>query len=386
MNIKKLTQLTAHYTFKQLLNFSLCLFFLSLFFSIFFNAYAGQLDTLGDGTHYMSMYYGDLAKSPFGYRMLTPYIAKLLPWEAIISFKIITFFSLGLTSALLGIYSNKIKLPLIFTIALIFFWFFSYPFIYNSTTVVRVDPPMLLLISVIILESKYRVSYIFHLFFICLGVLFHEMILIVIPALWFDKIFKGNLTGGLTYKYWSLILITIISLAFFLFTRNYLEVLPSHGMSYIDTPFEMIKFVLTKSGGVIMHILRIYSSFGPILIFSIFFVFFQKKTFESLPFWLVLMLVIAATFFAVDTLRVMSIIYLPILLYSVQFLHSIWNSGFKYLALSGFGLQILFSIVVYLNFASFESSISLNLIAALFSLASLIICCFISYRNYFKNV
>lgn len=384
MKMTRLTQLATLYIVKQPLSISLGILTLSFGFMMCFNGYVSKLETLGDGMHYMRMYHGDLAKSPFGYRILTPYLANLLPWNAEISFKIVTYFSLGLTSVFLYVYSRKIQLPLKFAIGMILIWFFSYPFIYNSVSSVRVDPPMLMLIVAIILASKYSFSYLSHVVLICIGVLFHEMVLIVIPALWLDKIFGGNLTGGLFYKYWELMLISLIPLVFLFLSRNYIEVLPTDGMSYIDTPFRMINFVLAKSGGEIMHILRLYVSYGPIIIYGFFFMLFQRKIVAILPFCLLLILVIIATLFAVDTLRVMSIINLPVLLYGVRYLNVVWSSGFKFLASLAFGLQIIFSFVVYVNFASFEGSTALLPTAILVSVASLVTCLIVSCFMYLR--
>ena len=376
-----LTQILRHK-----LVFSLILFISSLFFSFLCNSLVSQLNTLGDGIYYMSMYNDEIVKSPWGYRIATPFLASLMPFEPIISFKIITFLSLCFTSIILGLYSDKMRLPFLFSVIFIVFWFFSFAFIYNSTSIVRVDPLMLLLISVIILLSKYRVSNMIILILLCFGIIVHEMVLITIPILWIDKIFGGNLTGGSMYKYKELVFITFLTLCFFLISRTQIEVLPEKVMSYIDTPFQMVNYVLSKSGGVFKHILRIYSSFGPILVFSVFCFLFRKKLNTSIPYIFILLTAVAATFLAVDTLRVMSIIYIPVLFYSVQYLYLIQKLGYEYLTIFCIFSQILFSLLVYMNFATFESSILLNLISASLSILSLLVCCYISYFNFNKDV
>ena len=161
MKIKNNNPIKAINTFK----YPLIVFFgstlFSVVFALFWIYYGDEWERLSDGYHYMAMYNDNVAASPFGYRILTPYLARLLPWEAMNSFKFITICSVSLTSGFLGLYTIKMKMPLIFTITLTLFWVLSFPFIFSSTTIVRVDAPMLLLISIIILFSKYRVSYIF---------------------------------------------------------------------------------------------------------------------------------------------------------------------------------------------------------------------------------
>ena len=50
---------------------------------------ADEWEILGDGVHYIKLYNGEIADGPFGYRILAPALARLLPWDATKSFTFI---------------------------------------------------------------------------------------------------------------------------------------------------------------------------------------------------------------------------------------------------------------------------------------------------------
>lgn len=77
-----------------------------------------------------------------------------------------------------------------------YFWVVSYPFIYYGTTFVRADPPMLLLLASALLLARRSVSPLWLFLVLSMGVLAHEMILVVVPFLWLDKFLRGTFGGG----------------------------------------------------------------------------------------------------------------------------------------------------------------------------------------------
>ncbi len=323
----------------------------------------------GDAVHYVSVYNGELAPAPWGYRIMTPFLAQLLPWDVKTNFAMISINSIALTTGVLSLYGKKIGFTLKDILFLIFFWMISYTFVYYSTAIIRADAPMLLILATIFLLSKYRVSATILLILISFGTFFHEMILISIPALWLDKIFSGKLTGGMNYKFYELVIISIGSLFIVIIARSFfINVLPG---SDLGSP---VISILEYTGGSVKHALRIYAAYGPVLLFCLFFVVIKRLSSVVYPFAGLLLITISATFYAADTLRIMSILYLPVLLYATQYLLiHLKNEKYKtFLSLTL--LQIMFSFTVFGNLRTFETSIILNMIAITISFVSLAFC------------
>ena len=74
----------------------------------------------GDAVHYVSVYNGELAPKPWGYRIMTPFFAQLLPWDVKTNFAIITINSIALTTGVLALYGKKIGFTLNDILFLIF--------------------------------------------------------------------------------------------------------------------------------------------------------------------------------------------------------------------------------------------------------------------------
>lgn len=144
--------------------------------------------------------------------------------------------------------------------------------------------------------------------------------------------------------------------------------------SYVKSPTEMVLCVLQYSGGSIKHALRIYAAFGPVLVYRFFEVVgFSRQPRDAVVYLAVLVLVVAATFLATDTLRVMEIFFLPVLLYASRFVVRVWHGlGWRYLAAALVTFQLLYSSVVYLHLRTCEGSWVLNLAAALLSALALL--------------
>lgn len=367
----------------MLLEKSIFLFLLSyligLIAAISWLNFAETWQIFGDAVHYVSIYNGDLAPAPWGYRIMTPYLASLLPWDIKSNFAMVSINSLALIAGVLALYGRKIGLTFQSIFLLVILWIISYPFIYYSSAIVRADAPMLLILAVIFLASHYRVSSFILLILILIGTLFHEMILISIVALLLDKTFMGKLTGGLNYKYIELILITIFSLFFLLIVRSFfIDILPVEDLNIKSLS------ILEYTGGVIKHALRIYSSYGPLFLYCLFFVFTQNLYSLKLPLTGLLLITISATFYAADTLRVMSILYIPVLLYSAEYISNNMHTK-KYSIFSALIiLQISYSYTVFGHLRTFESSITLNIIAAIVSIISLAFCIIILQKKLTK--
>lgn len=362
------------------------IFFISLGFA-FLWVYIGEpWEVLADGTHYMKMYNGELAPSPFGYRVLTPFLASLLPWSAKINFAFITLVSLSITTSLLVQYIVVIGGSTINKILVALFWITSFPFIYYGTTFIRADAIMYLLIALTILLSKYRISSLILLFLLAIGTFAHEMVMIVIPALWLDKIFNGSLTGGKSYSYKELLILTVAVLSVFIVSRMYIETSVSTAKSYLDTPYEMVAFVINYSGGIIKHMLRIYATFGPLFLFAIVYVFFIKKSFSDFMVFIgLLLLIFLATFLATDTLRVVAILFFPIITYASYFLITILNNGYKRTAIALIIFQLIYSYIMFLHLRTFESSTTMNILVACISLITVIVLIWLYKRKIYEH-
>ena len=114
-------------------------FILSIFMSSFFYFFGDNWGEYGDAIHYLSLYNGHEAPFPWSQRLLTPYLSSLLPFSPKINFLTINYLALGLTGCLLFLlFDSKKNNELKFLILIL--WFISYPFTYNSTAIIRVDP------------------------------------------------------------------------------------------------------------------------------------------------------------------------------------------------------------------------------------------------------
>ncbi|HFC52847.1 MAG TPA: hypothetical protein ENJ43_00235 [Gammaproteobacteria bacterium] len=346
----------------------------SVLLSVLWIFLADKWDVLADGKHYMMMYHGEVARSPFGYRVLTPFLASLLPFDAMTSFAVVTLSSLALTSGVLMLYAESAKLPGSARMAVFLFWVTSFPYLYYGTTFVRADGLMFLTIALVILLSRFKVSSLVLMVLLSIGTLAHEMVMIVIPALWLDRVFSGTLTGGRHYDYRQLLLITIGTLSFYVLTRLVVQTSESPEPTYLKSPVEMFFYALEYSGGAVKHILRVYASFGPIFLFSLFYVVFVRRNArDALVYFGLLVTVFAATFLATDTLRVMAIFFLPVMTYAGYFIYFAGSKGSRMVPIFMVLLQVLYSSIVYFNLRTFEGSLVMNVAAAIISIIALLV-------------
>ena len=206
-------------------------------------------EVLADGRHYIAMFHGGLAAAPFGYRILVPAAARLLPWGVQTDFAIITLICLIITTGVVGELATSPGASRFRSFAACLFWGSSFAFAYYSTTQVRVDAPMLLLLALVILLARSRAPAYLLGVLIALGVLAHEFMLVCIPALWLDKLSSGTLTGGAGYRARALVLVTAFGLGCFLIRNLTITTLPGQE-SYLTSPIvDIAASALKYSGG-----------------------------------------------------------------------------------------------------------------------------------------
>ncbi len=344
----------------------------SIFVCLVWVLIADEWSVLADGVHYMKMYEGEVADSPFGYRVLAPLIASLLPFSAKESFAVVTVSALALTASLLWLYAADQGLSLLGRAVAVLFWLTSFPFIYYGTTFIRADAIMYLVIALVFVLSRQKVSFILLMCLVAIGTLAHEMVLIVVPALWLDRVFGGSLTGGKSYTFRDLSIILVGALVFYVVSRNVVEVGVPDVPTYLKDPLQMALYAIEYSGGILNHILRSYAAFGPAFIFSFLYVlFFRREIPDVIVYLLLVVMVFGATFLATDTLRVMGILFVPVVVYSASFVWFIWGIGARIPAIGLVVLQVGYSSVVYLNLQTFEGSQGLYVAAAMISVAAL---------------
>jgi hypothetical protein len=259
-------------------------------------------------------------------------------------------------------------------------WTTTFAFVYNTTTQVRADSVMLLLMAAAYWASVNRVSYVVLCIIMVAGVLAHEIILIFIPALWLDKVFKANGTGGNLYPAWQLAAVTVVAVVAYVVSRKVIPVLPATEVNYWSDPLKIVSHALQYSGGVVKHLLRIYAAYGPVLVYAFFFVATQPgpKILASLGLFL---LAVGATFLATDTLRVMTVMFVPLLVLATDYIGRIHQTQSRFLAWSLILLQVLYTYVVFGHLRTFEHSDMLNIVAGILSIAAFIMCVYLAYKT-----
>ena len=363
---------------------TLLLFFIALILgtcaTFFWSVVGDHWTILADGEHYIALYEGRLTTAPFGYRILTPFLASCLPWGAENSFGVVTITCLVLATGITALYAARSGAALTLIVSACLFWVTSYPFVYYGTTLIRADGPMLLLLAMVFLLSHRQVSTLTLIALIVLGALSHETMLICIPALWIDKFFSEDLTGGSRYKYSDLLIVTVCSIAIVGTFRLATPTLPAQ-YSYFNGIAEVVSHAIEYSGGWLKHILRIYASYGPVLLYALFFVTPWQLRHKSVGFLILFLMAVGATFLATDTLRVMAIIYLPVIYYAAKYVNELWQSGSRITAVLCLAIQLSYSYTVYGHLRTIKSSFMLNAIAAGLSFLALAVSLLALYRT-----
>jgi len=360
-------------------------FIISVIATCFWQKYGESWEILADGEKYLLIVESKIVSAPFGYRILIPYLVKILPLNPNTGFQLITTICLAATAVFIALYQLKMFDPSRLVAIACLFYFSSFAFIYYSTTLIRPDPFILMLIAFIIYRSNDNISSLMILLLITLGIFAHETILICIIFLWIDKIFQQKITGGMKYKYSQLLVISIGSIFVFIVSRKVLNVEVSSNMSYHKNLSDMFFYVIERNGGFTKHLMRIYASFGPIWLYALYFVSQYRSYKNYLTYYIICLFCIGLTFFATDTLRIMSLIYFPTIIYASRFIYNLMKSGQRNISISLILLQLLFSYIVYGHLRTFEASVAMNNIAILLSFITLILCIYVETRTRLKK-
>jgi hypothetical protein len=338
-------------------------------------------EVLADGSQYMAMFNGQATSPPFGYRVLTPFLAHLLPWSAAINFGAVTVACLSLASGFLALFGRAAGLPMRAVILLCTLWASSFAFIYYDTTRIRADAPMLMLMAAFFWLTIKRASVGWLWLVMAAGILSHETMLVCLPAIWLDKLLNKDLTGGRHYGHVPLIGLSLATLGVLVLVHSQVTVTSHIEQSYLDGPLAMVAYTLKYSGGPIKHVLRIYAAYGPALLFAVLAVAPWRASREALGLVALLLLAVVATFMATDTLRVMAIVYVPVLFYAARFVSQVWQRQGAAVGGGLIGLQLTYAYLVYGHLRTFKASHSMNLMAAALSALAVVLLAFVMWRE-----
>ncbi len=342
--------------------------------AVFWYFFGEPWEVLGDATWYVRMTHGEAAPVPFGYRILTPALARLLPLPPEISFTLLTMSCLVLITPILICYGSDEQKSILLSGMITAFWITSFAFIYYSTTIVRADGPTLFLLALLFYLSKKNSSWLLLCLLLALGIAAHETVLIFLVALWLDKLLQGSLTRANRYPVWQLTAMTILSIVFCLCIHATIPVLPAQEHNYISSGLcKMMTIVVHQNGGLLIQGMRIYSAYGPALLFALLVCIGWLARNDALAFLLLLLAASCSTFLAIDTLRVMAVVYLPVFYYAAQFVYRTFISGQKLKACLCMASQIAYAGIVFGHLRTFESSVLLNGLAVLVSLFALLL-------------
>lgn len=343
--------------------------------SCFFYLLGDSWGEYGDAIHYLSLYNGNEAPYPWSQRLLTPYLSSILPFSPKINFLIINYTALALTSCLLFLlFDSKKNNELKFL--LLSLWFIAYPFTYNSTAIIRVDPIVYLGISLVFYLSKVYYNLFLNLFIICIFSFSHTLMIISSAFIAIFIFFESNLFKvKKNYIHIFLYLLTPFSI-------NYLFYLYFGSVDLQSNPLNNIKATIQYSNGIFTHTLRFVSTFGPLFI-VLFFYIIKTLNRDSL----IIILCISITYFlsllAADTLRVASYSFIIVIYYSSKYLLELKRKNFIAFILT-FIFSIIYFFVLGLNLKSIED----NLINLLILMSCLILITFtlsFEFLNQLKN-
>jgi len=317
-----------------------------------------------DGQRYMALYEGRLTEAPFAYRWLTPALARLLPWSATVNFSVVTIGSLSLATGFVALLGRSLQWPTRAVLLTCLLWISAFAFVYYGTTRVRADGPMLMLMPALFLAARARVSIIWLALIMLTGCMAHETMLVCLPLLWLDKRLALGQWGGQHYRQAQLLGVGALCLAAISLTHHFTPIAPAVETTYVDGPRAMLVFTLKHTGGPVKHLLRLYAGYGPALLYAIAGVAAWRQRREAIALGAMLLLVATASLMATDTLRIMAIVYVPVLLLAARWLEQVWQSQGAGMGASLVGLQLAYAGLVYGHLRSFKASHSMNLLAA----------------------
>ncbi|MBT9609509.1 MAG: hypothetical protein WAP57_11695 [Aquabacterium commune] len=324
-------------------------------------------EVLADGKHYMAMYMGQPTAPPFAYRVLTPWLAHLLPWSPEFNFGVVTVACLSLATGFIALFAHQSGLPTRGVAVMCLLWVTSFAFVYYDTTRIRADAPMFLMMAVLFCVAKYGVSTLWLGIVLSIGCLSHETMLVGLAALCVDKLFSTNLMAGAKRHLVGLVALGATALALLFVVRHVVATVPAVDPSYIDGPRAMAQFTLNYSGGGVKHVLRIYAAFGPALVYALLFLASSTPSRERWGFGALFTLAVSATFLATDTLRVMAIVIVPVSFHAARFVERIWDQRGAPWAVALVAFQLAYAWLVYGHLRTFKGSHAMNVQAAALS-------------------
>jgi hypothetical protein len=221
---------------------------------------------------------------------------------------------------------------------------------------------------------------------IAIGIGSHEIMMIYLLKLVLDSIFNTSIAGGNNYNYIEITFILIVSFVVFVAIRK-LTLVDGEGWRHYINFLDRVNNTLIYTKGYINHIVRIYATYGPIFIYSVFHLFFNisRNNYKDILSYGILFGTVAALSLTVaDTLRIMSIIIIPIIFLASKYIDSFYKRGMIVNASFLVGLQVLHSSLVFINPSYFKNASANILMVILISLIAFILC-LIDYINFKRN-
>lgn len=318
MNDKKCISRTEKFEFLVLV---LLVFVIMVCISYFGNIIFDRFLDLqgGDAEEYLNMsYYPFEGKSPpFMYRILTPLIVYLLPLNHLNGFIIINLISLFLTAILLYYYLKKLDFRSKDSLIGVLFFLLSPVVIFTMNDIVLVDALsfLLLLLTFYAILCKNDILY---LFFLILGILNKETVLLTIPLFFLYKLENNKLIDTLK----STIILLIPVFIVFIGIRFYVGFSSYYTLDLIES---IISYHLRHSYSIFYIPWEIYTPFGLLWIISLLNLIKIDNNFIHKSFYL-LPIIFIQSFIATDIFRMLFIafpIIIPMSLYIFRCKYSI---------------------------------------------------------------
>jgi len=340
--------------------------------SYFFYFFGDAWGIYGDAIQYVNLYEGKNALSPWSQRPLTPLIAATIPLSVKSSFLIVNYLCLAITSILIFLFfqnpNNKYE-----NLIILIFWIISYPFTYYSTSIIRVDPMVLMGMMLLLYLNKRSYNLYINLLLITFFSFSHSL---MIFASFFLILFMTIKNSILNINRNLLHIFIYFLLPFFILILHEIIFSSDHQNSFV----EVVMGTLNYSGGVMSHFLRFFSTFGPLFVLTFFFTI-GKRNSDSLVILSIISSIYILSLLAADTLRVTSYIYIFVIFYSSKMIFCIGLKN-KFEAYIIFTSALLYFFTLGLNLKSVEENFVYTSLLAIFCLIVLVICT----KNFFANL
>jgi len=337
---KKYEQIIEKY--ENLIIISYCVLFIILSLFLIASSF-GFGDVARDGGIYLNMsydpiHYSYVHEAPYEFRLLTPSLVYLLPFNHENSFLIITLAALILTSFIFYHFLKKLGFNFLLRFIGITIFMVSPVFIYEIKQFLLIDPISWLvwiLALYLLLIKNYHVYFLVLIF----GIFSKETILLTIPLFVYILINEYGLKKAF---FRSIPLIPIILL--FLLFRNFIDPI---GQNYISINYivQIMLYHTSQLFGIFRIILMTLLPFG--IIWLIFFYYFKSVNNSFIKNSYILLPFILAQLFIVTTIDRVIFIAFPILI--PVFLFFIYDKNINYKIVILFSiLSFFFAIISYL--------------------------------------